>query len=197
VPRTVFIPSVLNVQRAVIGDFNGDGKLDFAFISQGQGLSILLGNGDGTFGQRIDLPTENSPWSLAAADFIAGTGLDIAVANAVYKGNATLSIFANRPVAALYPSPLEFGSVKVGNTKTLNTKLYNSGGAPLKITATKVTTQYTQTNTCGSTLTVGSSCVVSVTFKPTGVGQHNGSLSIQDNAAAKPQVVVLKAGGVK
>jgi hypothetical protein len=127
-PQTVYIPSVLNVQRAVISDFNGDGKLDFAFISQGQGLSILLGNGDGTFGQRIDLPTENSPWSLAAADFIAGTGLNIAVANAVYKGNATLSIFANRPVAALYPSPLGFGSVKVGNTKTLNTKLYNSGG---------------------------------------------------------------------
>jgi hypothetical protein len=100
-------------------------------------------------------------------------------------------------VAALYPSPLEFGSVKVGNTNTLNTNLYNSGGAPLKITAIKVTSQYTQTNTCGSTLTVGSSCVVSVTFKPTRVGQHNGSLSIQDDAAAKPQVVVLSARAFK
>ena len=197
-PQMVFIPSILSIDHGVVGDFNGDGELDFAFISSSpQMLSILLGNGDGTFRERIDLPTENSPWSLAASAFVVGSGLDIAVANAVYQGNGTLSMFANRPVAVLYPSPLEFGSVKVGNTKTVNTELYNSGGAPLKITTIKTTSEYTQTNTCGSTLAVGASCAVSVTFKPIVVGQHNGSLSIQDNATAKPQVVVLHASGVK
>lgn len=196
-PQTVYIPGVFNVYHAVVGDFNGDGKLDFAFTSEFGPLSILLGNGDGTFGSRIDLPTENSLYSLTAADFISHSGLDIAVGSAVYQGNGTLFLFANRPVAALYPSPLEFGSVKIGNTKTLNTRLYNSGGAPLSITAIKVTSEYTQTNRCGSTLAVGSSCTVSITFKPTGVGAHKGSLSIQDNATAKPQVVALSASGVK
>ena len=163
--------------------FNRDGP-DLV-VSDGSGVSVLLGRADGSFAPHVEYSTgQFAPVGLALGDFNG-------------DGNATLSIFAKRPVAALHPSPLKFGSVKVGNTKTLNTKLYNSGGAPLKITAIKATTQYTQTNTCGSTLTVGSSCVVSVTFKPTGVGQHNGSLSIQDNAAAKPQVVVLRASGVK
>ena len=32
----------------VAGDFNGDGRLDLA-VSAGDGVQILLGNGDGTF----------------------------------------------------------------------------------------------------------------------------------------------------
>ena len=196
-PQTVFITAILNVDHAVVGDFNGDGKPDLAFVSQSGMLSILLGNGDGTFGERIDLPTENSPWSLAAADFISGNGLDLVVANYLSQMKGTLSMFGNRPVAALYPGPLEFGSVKIGTTKTLNTQLFNSGGGGLRITAIEVSSEYSQTNTCGSTLAVGSSCTVSVTFTPTGSGRHNGSLRIQDNAAAKPQVVALRASGVK
>jgi hypothetical protein len=31
------------------GDFNGDGKTDVAIVSQGVGVSVLLGSGDGTF----------------------------------------------------------------------------------------------------------------------------------------------------
>jgi hypothetical protein len=85
----------------------------------------------------------------------------IAVGNATFKGNGTLSLFSNRPVGALYPSPLQFGSISVGSTKTLSTTLYNSGGAPLVISAVTVSGEYLQTHTCGSTLAVGSSCKVS------------------------------------
>lgn len=34
---------------AVVGDFNGDGKLDLAFVCAGTQLAVLLGNDDGTF----------------------------------------------------------------------------------------------------------------------------------------------------
>ena len=79
-PQSVFVTSLLSVDHSVVGDFNGDGKLDFAFISSStQTLSVLPGNGDGTFGQRIDLPTEHSPWSLTATDFTSSGGLDLAV----------------------------------------------------------------------------------------------------------------------
>jgi hypothetical protein len=197
-PQTVFIPSLLHPDQTVVGDFNGDGNLDIAFISSSpQILSLLLGNGDGTFGERIDLPTENSPWSLASGDFSGEGGFDIGVGNAASKGSGTLSVFSNRPVGALYPSPLQFGSQQVGSTTTLNTNLYNSGGTPLVISAVTTKGDYSQTNTCATSLAVGSACTVSVTFKPTKAGSREGSLSIKDNATAKPQTIVLSGIGVK
>jgi hypothetical protein len=197
-PQTVFITSLLNPDQTIAGDFNGDGKPDIAFISSSlQTLSILPGNGDGTFGERIELPTENSPWSLTAADFSGAGGIDIAVGNATSKGMGTLSVFSNRPVGALFPSPLQFGSIAVGKTATLSTTLYNSGGAPLLISDITVTGGYLQSHTCGSTLNVGSSCNVTVTFKPATSGQHTGRLAIKDNATTKPQIVNLFGTGVK
>jgi len=41
-----------NPQVVALGDFNHDGKLDIVVGNGSQGLSILLGNGDGAFGQR-------------------------------------------------------------------------------------------------------------------------------------------------
>jgi large repetitive protein len=100
-------------------------------------------------------------------------------------------------VGALYPGSLTFGSVTVKGTRTLITELYNSGGGPLSITSISTTVGYSQTNTCGLTLSVGSSCEIRVTFKPTGAGELTGKLSIKDNATTKPQVVALSGTGVK
>jgi len=38
-----------------VGDFNGDGKLDIAVIN-GNIVSVLYGNGDGTFGTPVNYP---------------------------------------------------------------------------------------------------------------------------------------------
>lgn len=196
-PRSVYVP--MSVDRGLVGDFNGDGKLDFAFISLTyQTLSILPGNGDGTFGQRIDLPTENGPWSLTAADFTGSGGLDIALGIATLDNNGFVSIYPNRPVGALYPSSLQFGSQIIGTTsKVLTTKLYNSGGKPLAISAITTVGPYTQTHTCAASLAVGSSCTISVTFKPTTTGKQMGSLNVKDGATVKPQTIPLAGVGVK
>jgi hypothetical protein len=70
------------------GDFNHDGKLDVAVM--GDYLSILLGNGDGTFRVPINY-TGVGQW-VAAADFNNDGNLDIVTANvdnsvSVFLGN--------------------------------------------------------------------------------------------------------------
>ena len=65
-----------------LGDFNGDRKLDLA-VANGTGdtLTILLGNGDGTFTPASSPPAPGSPFGLAVGDFNGDGKLDLAVAN--------------------------------------------------------------------------------------------------------------------
>ena len=66
-----------------VGDFNGDGKLDLAVVNYGSSnVSILLGNGDGTFKTAVNYGAGSSaPYSVAVADFNGDGKLDLAVAN--------------------------------------------------------------------------------------------------------------------
>src|SRR5262249_30398612 len=71
-----------------MGDVNGDGHLDLAvayrgtapFYSDG-GVSVLLGNGDGTFQAARNFPVGSDPRSVAVGDFNGDGHLDLVVAN--------------------------------------------------------------------------------------------------------------------
>lgn len=76
----------------VVGDFNGDGKLDLAVCDpQRNTVTILLGNGDGTFAAAPGSPIAvgNNPQAILAADFNNDGKLDLVVANAA-DGTVTL-----------------------------------------------------------------------------------------------------------
>ena len=66
----------------VVGDFNGDGKLDLAVANASSNtVSILLGDGSGNFTLKATLPTGETPSGLAVADFNGDGKLDLAVIN--------------------------------------------------------------------------------------------------------------------
>ena len=57
------------------GDFNGDGKLDLAVANQADStVSVLLGNGDGTFAAGTLYSPGGSPSALAVVD-LNGDGI--------------------------------------------------------------------------------------------------------------------------
>src|SRR4029077_2273341 len=64
----------------VVGDFNGDGKPDIAVANSVDGsVSILLGNGDGTFKAATVFAAGIAPGSIAIGDFNNDGKLDLAV----------------------------------------------------------------------------------------------------------------------
>jgi ankyrin repeat protein len=80
---------------AAIGDFNNDSKLDLAVANQvSNDITILLGNGDGTFQTAVQYASGGTgPGSIVAADFDNDGNPDIAVANGT-SGNVSI-LFGN------------------------------------------------------------------------------------------------------
>src|SRR5215471_9708901 len=61
------------------GDFNGDHKIDLAVVGSNNSVSLLIGNGDGSFQTPITTSVANSPVQIAEGDFNGDGRLDLAL----------------------------------------------------------------------------------------------------------------------
>jgi hypothetical protein len=112
--------------------------------------------------------------------------------------SGTVTVTAvSAPQANLSASSLTFSAQIVGTSSAAQTvKLTNTGNVSLTIFSITAFTDFSQTNTCGTNLSAGANCTISVTFKPKATGTRTGSLSILDNATGSPQIVGLSGTGL-
>lgn len=98
-------------------------------------------------------------------------------------------------------SSLSFPTQQDGTASAAQTlTLTNSGSGTLTIgsiyTSGTNGKDFSQTNTCGTSLGVGASCNVSVVFKPSVNGSESANLAFSDNAKNSPQSLALSGSGV-
>jgi hypothetical protein len=112
------------------GDFNGDGNPDLAIVSDNTGdymgpytVTVLLGNGDGTFTAAPSPETGNQPSSIAIGDFNRDGIADLAVTNTqddtvtilIGKGDGTFRAMPNSPATGTNPEGIVAGDFNGDN----------------------------------------------------------------------------------
>jgi hypothetical protein len=109
-----------------LADFNGDGKVDIAVTDYGNpsnaddgGVSILLGNGDGSFQAAIPTPAGKNPINIAAGDFDHDGKLDLVI-----------SILGDRPQNGNGAVKILFGNGDGTFTRTAD---FSAGIAPFSV----------------------------------------------------------------
>lgn len=166
-----------------LGSFSTTG--DFAYTTKCPKKSLGVGNScviDVTFtpstaGNRTGTLTINDG-DLSSPQIVNLSGIG---------SNAQLSIE--------YPG-LYFGTVAVNSTLTKNFNYTNLGSKPITITSVQAIGDFSQTNTCGTSVAAGATCAFKVSFIPTISGFMYGNLAITDSDVGSPRMVHLTGVGL-
>jgi hypothetical protein len=162
-----------------LGDLNGDGKLD-AITANGNGgpgtVSVMLGNGDGTFQPQVNYETGGFPSAVAVADFNGDGKLDVVEVD--YGGRVARMLLGNGDGTLTVPSnSYQVGDIDQG---TILTADLNGDGQPDLVTSNSGgSTVSVLLNTTGTSISLASSPNPStrgepVTFTATVAGSLKG-----------------------
>jgi subtilisin-like proprotein convertase family protein len=123
-----------NPTNLAIGDFNNDNRQDLVVTNQvSNDVSILLGNGNGTFAPQTLLTAGSGPYDVAVGRFNADSNDDLAVVNSTSNnvsillgnGNGTFSAPTNFLVGA---SPISVAVADFNNDAKQDLAVANFGG---------------------------------------------------------------------
>lgn len=116
------------------GDFNGDGTVDLVVVSQcastcGAGqVTMLMGNGDGTFQSPVSYPAgTGSGYFVATADFNGDGNLDIAVAEQAGANGVIVILLGNGDGTFQAPVSYSTGATAIASLAVGD---FNEDGAP-------------------------------------------------------------------
>jgi Bacterial Ig-like domain (group 3)/MBG domain (YGX type)/FG-GAP-like repeat/FG-GAP repeat len=187
--RTILVaPNSSYLTGVVVGDFNGDGVQDLAVTSTTGDLSILLGNGDGTF-TTLTTNLGTQLLSVTAADFNGDGILDLVTYDSA--GTATV-LLGNGDGTFTAKSPT------IDNLSFVAVADFNGDGIPDLLTGIYPGTIAVQLGNGDGTFTAQSPIVVSDSFiNNISLGDFNGD-GIMDiaaySAAASMGTVLLGKG---
>jgi hypothetical protein len=121
----------------------------------------------------------------------------VAVVSLLLGAAAAAPAIAVNATATLVPAlGLSFGNVRVGATSAgKNATLSNSGPVSISVSISASGDFEVSGTTCASTLDGGSSCTISVVFKPTSSGSKAGTLTVSTDASNGDQSIPLSGTG--
>jgi hypothetical protein len=102
----------------------------------------------------------------------------------------------------LNPPSLSFNAQAIGTTSPAQTITLTNTQSETILNISSISfsgtnpADFSQTNTCGSSVAGGASCTISVTFKPGASGTGTAVLNVNDDAPNSPQSVTLSGAGL-
>ena len=183
------------------GDLNGDGKEDLAAATHSSGnfsggtVTVLRGNGDGTFQPGTVYPAGISLTYVAIGDFNGDRMPDLV---AVDESGGELITLLNTGTVTFSPTtPITFPTQRIGTTGApQSATLTNNGTSPLTISSVTYSgAPFKMQTTCKGSIAPGASCTISASFTPQVAGVAMGAVTIRDNASIKPQIIELVGTG--
>jgi hypothetical protein len=164
---------------------------DFAALDTCRGIS-LAPNGTCTISASF-APTALGPRTatLGISDTAADSPQSIVLTG---RGANTIISFDT--------TSLDLGTQRIGTRSAVhNVTVHNTGPGSLHVAGIAMiganAGDFTAPNTCtGASIAVGGSCIISVSFAPTGGGPRSASLRITDDALHSPQSVALTGNGL-
>jgi centrosomal CEP192-like protein/lactonase family protein with 7-bladed beta-propeller len=180
----------------ILGPFQNI-SLSAAAVADPQGPYIysVLGNSIAVY--QVDQQSGNLT-EIPGSPFNDGSTVVGAVLGIAISGNTVQAV--SGPAATIFPSTAIFRATAGTSSATGVFSIVNIGDQTLSINSISISgpnaSDFSETNTCASTLAPNANCSVSINFVPAGVGPFSATLQVADNAPGSPQTLALSGTGV-
>ena len=195
-PKSALLP--LNISQefvATVGNDVANKGVAWTLSQNGTECSAECGTMSPAITPSGSPTTYTAPASLPANSTVTLTATSVT--------DTSKSVIATVMVTAgsvkLVPADLNFGKVITLNSSALAASITNTGTSTLTINSVTLAGtnpgDYSQTNTCGSSVGAGNSCVITATFTPVATGARTAVLVMSDTSTDSLQRLNLSGVG--